>query len=218
MSISVLSSGFSNITEKRREKRYVQHRRCLTVTIDGSTMPVIIRNISTWGGSCIGLMGARVGARFILTFEGSGSVIGRVQWVQDDVCGMRFLTPIGADKVFYNQRSQAERARRVSVARPATVVADGVPRRAIIRNVSENGMMLETFCQLRAGQSIDIMAGEFCSSGTVRWSSGKQAGVVLAAPLRLDIFERQSTSVSADVNRARPDGLHSASSDGGVHA
>lgn len=218
MSISALSSGFSNTVEKRREKRYVQHRRCLTVTMDGSTIPVIIRNISTWGGSCIGLTGARVGARFILTFEGSGSVVGRVQWVQGDVCGMRFLTPISADKVFYNQRSQAERARRVSVARPATVVADGVPRRAIIRNVSENGMMLETFCQLRAGQSVDIVAGGFCSSGTVRWSSGKQAGVALSAPLRLDIFERQSTSAPADLDHARPDIQHSTNDQGGLHA
>lgn len=182
----------SFFTEKRKEKRYMQHRRCLTACVNGETYSVKIRNISAWGGSCQGLHDAKVGARVVLNFEGDGSVVGRIQWAQGDVCGIRFLTPISAERVFFNQRAQGERARRVEVSRPATVVVGDATRRAIIRNVSEGGMMLETFCHLRTGQTINIVAGSFRGEGTVRWSTGTHAGVLLATPLRLELFEKQS--------------------------
>lgn len=216
MGISAILKPIGLINERRREKRYQQRRRCLTVTVNGYTIPIVVRNISTWGGACQGLLGVEVGAQIELNFEDNCSVRGRVQWVQDDLCGIRFLTPISAAKLFFNQRSQAERARRVPVSRQAVVFLESTARRAIIRNVSESGMMLETFCQLRTGDTIDVVAGKFQCKGLVRWSNGKNAGIELLAPLQLDEFERLSLFSPLDLVSSHK---HlTAEQDGGSHA
>lgn len=70
------------------------------------------------------------------------------------------------------------RAVRKSLLRAVTLSVDGVERRAIIRNISDTGAMVETDLLLVKGQAISVeLPVVGTRRGEVRWVIGRRAGI-----------------------------------------
>lgn len=87
----------------------------------------------------------------------------------------------------------SERSPRKSLLKAVTITYAGVERRALVRNVSDSGAMIETDLHLVVGEPMGIdISGHDRREAVVRWISGNRAGIefVLAVSLGNDTNPR----------------------------
>jgi hypothetical protein len=180
------------LPEHRRERRFAQSTRVLTIDYEGRTYPLVLCNISRRGlaGRCT--VKLETGASVVVNFEDGTKVAGRVQWTRDALNGFSLVEALPHNLIAQSVRVERARPRRIAVSRPAVLHFRNAVRRAIIRNVSIGGMLVETVGRLRPGQMVHIEAGEYRGVGEIRWSEGSRAGIQLVDPLCLEHFEQAS--------------------------
>lgn len=121
------------------------------------------------------------GDAVVLVFGAERRVPAQVRWVRSPMLGLGFEDLLPATLVAAYDRPSVARPARHRVARAAAIRRGAEVARAIVRNVSRNGMMIETGLALCAGQLVQVMIGDDAAiDGQVRWARGGRAGLAIA--------------------------------------
>lgn len=85
-----------------------------------------------------------------------------------------------------SSKDTVERAPRKSILRAVTLFFNGIERRAIVRNISDTGAMIETDLYVEVGDMISIdIAGHGKREAVVRWVQGARAGIEFTQAMQL---------------------------------
>lgn len=173
--LTAIAPGLPPKANRRSEPRILQKARVIEIAVDNVRIPFTLGNLSSLGAS--GRCGRAIpsGSRVQLCFEGNRLAEGQVRWARSN-------GPATA------------RARRFTVNRTAKIATSNAERIATIRNVSENGLLIETSLTLAPGQTVRIECGALCLKGQIRWARQGRAGVLLLAPLSLELFDEATRS------------------------
>lgn len=136
------------------------------------------------------------GQKVTLVFEGERTIPGMVQWSRAALAGLNFAIPLPL-ALLHKQQSpvNSHREPRFAVSRAAKIRRGEIERFAVIRNVSRNGMLIETFCALLPGQIVDIECGSIIlRQCQVRWTRHGRVGLRLATPISLESFEQATAN------------------------
>lgn len=108
-------------------------------------------------------------------------------WSNGDLSGFRFPNPVDVPD-FISERSQyPKRALRINLKAPAIVRVEGGAFSATIRDLSREGVRIETQVALALEQKVSLEAAHFSSRvGTVRWRKTPTFGVALQNLLSFD--------------------------------
>lgn len=178
--------------EKRVDRRFRQQSRQITLRIDDREYPFVLCNLSAMGASGRCTIPLEPPQRIVAVFENGAEFPGVVRWARTGLNGIAFARRLPHQLIVPEQRIQRQRERRIAVVRPALVIAGDTVRRAMIRNVSIDGIQIQTMGPLKPGQTVKVQAGRFEATGQVRWAEGDRAGLRLFAPMCLETFEKTS--------------------------
>ena len=104
-------------------------------------------------------------------------------WAKQDLAGFRFAQPVDIPNFIGEQSAFPKRALRLNLDTPATVRVDGSAFPATIRDLSREGIGIETQLALALEQKVTIEAANFTTRiGTVRWRKSPAYGVALQKP------------------------------------
>ncbi|MDG2535910.1 PilZ domain-containing protein [Sphingomonas sp. HITSZ_GF] len=190
--------AYANPAERRRDLRISQLFRTVHFTFGDAPFEFRLRTLSLRGASGIAAEPLEKGQTGTVLFEGGRSVPASVRWTREQLAGLYFSLPLPLDLLHVGRHDQkggtTPRARRYSVARPATLICAGDKRLAVeIRNISEGGMLIFGRPILLPGQVVEIVCGAApllrCQ---VRWVRNGFAGLQFAAPISLAEFDDQS--------------------------
>lgn len=79
---------------------------------------------------------------------------------------------------------QIRRSRRSNVLLSATLEVDGVPISVRLRNLSEDGALVDGDLLPKEGAEVVFRRNDLVQRGRIAWVHGKHAGVAFAAPLK----------------------------------
>ena len=186
---TAIAPGLPPKANRRSEPRILQKARVIEIAVDDVRIPFTLGNLSSLGAS--GRCGRVIpsGSRVQLCFEGNRLAEGQVRWARGPLIGIHFTSRLPMDLLTRSNGPATARARRFTVNRTAKIATSSAERVATIRNVSENGLLLETSLTLAPGQTVGIECGALCLEGQVRWARQGRAGVLLLAPLSLELFD-----------------------------
>jgi PilZ domain len=177
--------------ERRFDSRAAQMSRVVGLRFDGREATFAVHNLSSRGA--MGRPGVPLaeGSKVTLIFEGGRTIPGMVQWARSGFVGIYFAIPLPLALLRRQHLSSAaQREARFAVSRAAKVHYGELARFAVIRNVSRHGLLIETFCALAPGQTVDIECGSIVlRECQVRWSRHGRVGLHLTTPLSLERFE-----------------------------
>lgn len=184
-----IAPGLPPKVNRRSEPRVLQKARVIEIAVDSVRIPFTLGNLSSLGAS--GRCGRAIlsGSRVQLWFEGNRLVEGQVRWSRGALVGIHFSSRLPMDLLTRRNGPAMTRARRFTVNRPGKIVTASACRVATIRNVSENGLLVETSLTLAPGQQVSVNCGALVMEGQVRWARQGQAGIQLVAPLCLEQFD-----------------------------
>lgn len=184
-----IAPGLPPKANRLSEPRVLQQARVIEIAVGNVRVPFTLGNLSSLGAS--GRCGRAIpsGSRVQLWFEGNHLVEGQVRWSRGPLIGIHFSSRLPMDLLTRRNGPATARAKRFAVNRPGKVVTASGDRIATIRNVSENGLLVETSLTLAPGHQVRIDCGALTIEGQVRWARQGQAGIQLLAPLCLEQFD-----------------------------
>jgi len=141
-----------------------------------------ITNVSTQGLSGRSALSLGLRDQVHISFNATDFLTAEVRWTNGSQCGLLMEEPLlwlGGHETFMDQLApdDAPRETRISVDMPATIVTSAPVMVGTIRNLSVQGMMIET-AGLREGTRLLVKSrGRNVRMGRVQWSSGGMVGV-----------------------------------------
>jgi hypothetical protein len=143
-----------------------------------------VRNISDGGLRLSIGIDVEVGELVEVTFSQTLGLTGRVVWVKDGECGLKFVDWVDSIAVL---RTAAEETRagksrppRLHAARTALVSSERGLRATRIQDISQRGMKITHDGSFTPGLPVKIVLGSGVERrGNIRWVDGKMAGVIL---------------------------------------
>lgn len=184
--------------DRRSHRRFPQGGRVVTATVRGETFEFALANLSRLGASGCPQSPVVRGDWVQLRFDSDDRVDGIVRWVRDDLCGIEFGRPLGEEvSLDALHRRRIVRAPRYRVARLGAVTVDGTDYPALIRDISERGLRIETLAPIVAGALVVLSCGIAPSiDADVRWARAGVAGLRTRSPIDLETFETLTQSAS----------------------
>jgi hypothetical protein len=148
---------------------------------------------------CTGLA-LRPGESVSLVFEEQQQHAGSVRWVRARLIGIEFAVPLSPALMQGRIAGQiVPREPRFDIARHALIQHNGAIWDGVIRNVSRNGMLIDSLPNLSTGSRVRIGCGAMAViSAVVRWVHYGQAGVRLVEPIDPTCFG--ATTAGAALN------------------
>lgn len=173
------------------QPRVAQHGRLLQLVGSAGLGELSVHNISAGGISGRTSIPLQVAERVSVVFEEQQRHDGVVRWVRAELVGIQFAVQLPL--VLLQGRGSGRtvpREPRFSIARHATIDHNGSIFEGTVRNVSRNGLLIDTLPGLLPGRKVRIGCGSMRTlSATVRWVHHGQAGLRLAEPIDLNEFE-----------------------------
>lgn len=190
-----IASGQPPKANRRSEPRVLRQARVIEIAVGNVRVPFTLGNLSSLGA--FGRCGRAIlsGSRVQLWFEGNRLLEGQVRWSRGPPIEIHFSSRLPMDLLTRRNGPATARARRFAVNRPGKVVTANGDRIATIRNVSENGMLVETSLTLAPGQQVRIDCGALTIEGQVRWARQGLAGIQFLAPLCPEQFGGDTTGL-----------------------
>lgn len=169
---------------------------------------IVIRNVSVNGFMGEADVMLEEGQTLHLSLDNKAFQTGTVRWAKGTRFGVEFdipLAPAAAGDDEPDDGDSAEhrqRARRATLNIPARLNLSGAPFPANVKNLSQNGMLLETHANVTAGQHILVRLGSRTPIAAVaRWSNNGQVGIETNEPIGILSFLYSMPGV--DVGGAR---------------
>jgi len=165
------------------------------VTLDALIYPidffcdVIIQNVSSAGFMSETDVELEVGETVHLTLDDKGYQTATVKWTDGRQFGAAFETPLARDGAgdeidFGTMENHRPRRRRTAMHVPARVCLGRPVQPALVRNLSQSGMLLEVDLGLVKGEHILVKLGNRpLIAGSVKWTEQGRIGVESAEPI-----------------------------------
>lgn len=163
-----------------------------TIISSQGEIMVTVNNLSTRGLMASSPNPPVEGERVVVNIEGLPSVHGQIRWVKDNRFGVLLFTalPVGAFRVADQGRGRRPRPPRYVVRVPVRIEAPGIARSAMLQNISQQGMALETGLPVNPGKLLTVLIdGHTPVEGRVRWSRGSRCGLMLTVALPQDMLD-----------------------------
>jgi hypothetical protein len=185
-----------NVTNKRAEMRKSVLLRATIYPID-FLCGVRISDVSATGLKGGAEFQLLVGQTLHVTVDNLTYHAGVVRWTRDWEFG---LSLANARKIFGGQSADIDhgeqeghhpRASRAKINIEAHFATGRPPRPALVRNLSDSGMLLDTSPGLKAGQDLIVMIGNALPIyGRVQWSNNERVGFKAKNPISINISRR----------------------------
>ena len=167
-------------SDSREKDRFALLIRSAKLTSDLGEFLCIVRDVSE-GGVKLRLFHAlpprdsyRLELSSLHTFEVEPV------WTKGDLAGFRFPQPINIPDFIGESSNFPKRALRLNLNTPATIRVDGIAFPAAIRDLSREGLRIETQLALALDQKVTVEAANFATrTGIVRWRKSPAYGVAL---------------------------------------
>lgn len=194
-----------DLSDRRHHDRLSRGDQMAMATTEHHQGAVRLLNLSRFGAAAEVMTALKQSDWIRLAFANGTEVAGVVRWIRDDRFGIEFRKPLPANMTPRElQRPRIDRAPRFWTARCAEVEIGGSSVPAIIRNISERGVRIESTAEFTTGQAVAIRCGASTPlEGTIKWSSPGNAGIQLAAPIDLEKFEALTQQASLGRDQAR---------------
>ena len=165
--------------ERRSSERYLSLLRVGAIVIAGRRELCLIRNISAGGMMIRAYSSIAPGTLISVELKQGDPVSGTVQWVDDDLTGVAFDTPIDVIGLLAaNDEGPRPRLPRVEISCPASVRQDANVVRGRAVNISQGGIRIESAADLTPGvDAIVTLPGLAPIAGVVKWASGEAYGI-----------------------------------------
>lgn len=152
---------------------------------------IIVSDLSRSGLRAVGDVDLRVGQTAYVSLDDLTHCAGMIRWIQDGRFGMKFsklldVIPDSQHVDLGNMPDHRERMPRMAANLNATLSLSSWSAAARIRNVSKNGMMIETDLPLSPDQQllVSLSDGKILNA-TVKWAQGDRIGIELASPVSI---------------------------------
>lgn len=166
---------------RRSEPRTPQSGRTIALTVGNQTVELYVSDISRGGvgGRCALVL--RRGQKVKLAFGNERVVDAKVRWQQGGMVGIQFLRSISPRLLGQLLDGSSRREQRVEADEKISIVTrSGMAHPAILRNVSESGMLIETDVPLMIGQKFKVRtAGGQFSDVKVVWCKEGRVGLAI---------------------------------------
>lgn len=152
-----------------------------------------ILNLSTRGLMASAPNPPQAGDQIEVRIDGMPAVHGQVRWVKDLRFGVLLFSalPIGAFRLADQKRGRRPRPPRHIVKIPVRIEAPGIVRSAIIHNISQSGLAVETGLPINPGKLLTFFIdGLPPVEGRVRWSRGSRCGILLNTMFQPEVLEQ----------------------------
>lgn len=127
-------------------------------------------------------------------------------WQREGEAGFRFCTPVDVEKMVRNSSRYPKRELRFSAEMPVGLCIDGCRHETILRNISQQGAMVECDRHMALGQAVRVESDQFPEIvARVRWRMGNRYGLVFDTTFRMLELARLVVSL----NRTAPDTINS---------
>jgi hypothetical protein len=165
------------------------------VTLDALIYPidffcdVVVQNVSSTGFMSETDVELEVGETVHLTLDDKGYQTATVKWTDGRQFGASFETPLaregaGDELDFGTSEDHRPRRRRIAMRVPARICLGRPVEPAIVRNLSQSGMLLEADAGLSKGQHILVRLGNRpLIAGTIKWCEQGRIGVESVEPI-----------------------------------
>lgn len=165
------------------------------VTLDALIYPIdffcdiVIQNVSSAGFMSEADVELEVGETVHLTLDDKGYQTATVKWAEGRQFGASFEVPLARDGAgdeldFGSSERHRPRQRRIAMRVPARICLGRPVEPAIVRNLSQSGLLLEADPSLLKGQHILVRIGDRpLIAGNIKWSEGGRIGVESVEPI-----------------------------------
>lgn len=181
------------LEERRMEVRYTLILRAGVIEQQHRSSFCLVKNISNAGVQVKLYAPLEVETDVTLRVADEPPLGGRVAWMQDRTAGIHFheeLDPTALLRVQQKLRPNRKRSMpRMNVVASAILRTRGRTLRAIVRDISSLGARIETDTILSAGDRAIVEFADLPSiEAFVRWSDGREAGLVFQTPIPMQII------------------------------
>jgi hypothetical protein len=184
----VARSADQAMADQRRHPRRQVALDALIYPID-FFCDVMIQNVSSAGFMSEADVELDMGETVHLTLDDKGYQTAVVQWTEGRQFGASFETPLarygaGYEMDFGTGANHRPRQRRIALQVPARVCLGGPVQPAVVRNLSQSGMLLEIDAALLKGQHVLVKLGNRpLIAGSIKWTEEGRIGVESMEPI-----------------------------------
>jgi hypothetical protein len=172
--------GDSRADNRRHPRKTVFKSALLYPVLEEASL--IISNVSSHGISGRSALNLSLRQQVHISFNAEEFLTAEVRWTHGDRCGLLMEEPLlwlsGQDTLMEHLTGDQEpRESRITVDMRATLVTSAPVMVGTIRNMSAEGMMIETHA-LREGTRVLVKSRDHkVRMGRVQWSSGGMVGL-----------------------------------------
>lgn len=173
--------------DRRDGDRHLTLFRVGALSFDGRRELCLIKNVSAGGMLIRAYCEILSGARLSVELKHGEQVSGTVRWVDGNLVGITFDEPVDVVELLAtSMNGPRPRMPRVEVNSGAFVREGAATRRAVVLDVSQGGVKLNSERPLTFGAEVMVtLPGLSPQPGLVRWQEGNQYGITFNRVLPL---------------------------------
>ena len=173
--------------DQRSGERHLTLFRVGSVIIGGRRELCLVKNISTGGALIRAYCTLKPKGRIQIELKERHPVAGKVTWVRGSDAGIAFDQPVDVlDLLKSSGEGPRPRMPRIEISCVGFVREGAILHRAIVQNVSQGGLSVETTNPLTVGGEVTVSLPGLAPQGAVvRWNDGSRYGITFNAVLPL---------------------------------
>jgi len=166
-------------SNRRSGERHLTLFRVGAIVLGERRELCLVKNISGGGALIRAYCALEPGQRLSIELKEHQPVPGHVGWVRDADAGITFDRPVDVVDLLKAAADEPRpRMPRVEVNGVCFVREGAVRHRAMVRNISQGGLSVETANPISAGAEVTVtLPGLPPQPATVRWSDGRRHGI-----------------------------------------
>lgn len=177
--------------ENRRAQRYTLMMRVAKLVSPTGEFLCILRDASNTGVRIQAFHPLPPGKTMWLEMPNEQRYEVELVWEQDGHAGLRFINPVEILEVVNDPGPHGKRPVRLAVQLPALISTSGISAAVVIRNLSQQGAMIECPTHLALEQKLRLESDALPAlQATVRWRRSNDYGLSFDQTFRFDELAR----------------------------
>ena len=166
-------------SERRADERHLTLFRVGSILLDDRRELCLVKNISAGGTLVRAYCKLKEGQRLLVELKEQQPVPGKVTWVQGMDAGITFEDPVDVLELLKaNSDGTKSRMPRMAISCVGFVRQGAIVHRAILNNISQGGVSVETANPLNVGSEATVtLPGLAPQPAVVRWNDGQRYGI-----------------------------------------
>jgi hypothetical protein len=187
--------------EQRRAERFTLLIRTAKLISSSGEFLCVIRDASSTGISIRIFHPLPLGEQLTLELpNGDQHAIERV-WERDSSAGFRFSVPVDIDRLLQNKSRFPKRPVRLKLQLPALISCHGTTAGVVVRNISQQGALIESPLRLSIDQKLRLEADTLpVIQASVRWRDGSEYGLVFDDTFQFAELARLAAQLQGNCN------------------